>query len=96
MVRKQLYLTEAQDAALKRRATEAGISEAEVVRRALEVALRGAPTRRWRPGRHQAMADLAETWAAPDAVLVDAFDRDALYEARLAALTPRREGGDHR
>ena len=40
MVRKQLYLEETQDRALKARARELGISEAELVRRALDAALR--------------------------------------------------------
>lgn len=36
MIRKQLYITEAQERALKRRARELGVSEAELARRALE------------------------------------------------------------
>ncbi len=36
VVRKQLYLREDQDALLKQRARELGVSEAEVVRRALD------------------------------------------------------------
>lgn len=45
MVRKQLYIEESQDKALKRRAKKLGISEAEVVRKALDAALtrEGAP-----------------------------------------------------
>lgn len=39
MIRKQLYLEETQDQALKTRAKELGISEAELVRRALDAAL---------------------------------------------------------
>ena len=39
MIRKQLYIEEAQDKALKRRAKELGVTEAEVVRRALDEAL---------------------------------------------------------
>lgn len=41
MVRKQLYLDEAQDRALKLQAKKLGVSEAEVVRQALDAALRG-------------------------------------------------------
>ena len=37
--RKQLYLTEAQDRALKERAAALGISEAELVRRAVDAAV---------------------------------------------------------
>jgi len=39
MVRKQLYLEEQQDRALKRKAKGLGVSEAELVRRALDAAL---------------------------------------------------------
>ena len=39
MIRKQLYIDPIQDAALKRKARELGVSEAELVRRALNVAL---------------------------------------------------------
>jgi hypothetical protein len=39
MVRKQLYIEEGQDRAIKRRAKTLGISEAEVVRAALDAAL---------------------------------------------------------
>jgi hypothetical protein len=39
MVRKQLYIDLQQDALLKRKARELGLSEAEVVRRALDTAL---------------------------------------------------------
>ena len=39
MIRKQLYITEAQNEALKRRAQALGISEAELVRQALDASL---------------------------------------------------------
>ena len=39
MIRKQLYIDPIQDAALKRKAKELGVSEAELVRRALDDAL---------------------------------------------------------
>ncbi len=42
MVRKQLYITEAQNAALKRRARKLGVSEAELARQALGGMLQGA------------------------------------------------------
>jgi hypothetical protein len=44
MIRKQLYLESHQDAALKRKARALGLSEAELVRRALDAALQ-EPTR---------------------------------------------------
>ena len=41
MIRKQLYITEAQNARLKRRARELGLSEAKLTRRALDGFLQG-------------------------------------------------------
>lgn len=89
MVRKQLYLTERQDAELKRKAVEAGVSEAEVVRRALDLAFVVGPSTRLRPGRREAIEALARTWADPDSALVGAFDREALYQERLDRLANR-------
>lgn len=40
MIRKQVYITEPQDRALKRQAQARGVSEAELVRQALDVLLR--------------------------------------------------------
>ncbi|CAN5856898.1 hypothetical protein BH24DEI2_BH24DEI2_18810 [soil metagenome] len=82
MIRKQLYLEEAQDKALKRRAKELGVSEAEVVRRALDDALKGE--NRVNVAGRQALegflarADkLSKTHAFPEGYR---FDRQALYE----------------
>ncbi len=87
MIRKQLYLTEDQDARLKRRAAEQGVSEAEVVRRALERALTETPALRWRPGRSAALADLHKTWSDAEWVLPERFDRDVIYQERLDSVT---------
>ncbi|MFA5569381.1 MAG: CopG family transcriptional regulator [Trueperaceae bacterium] len=82
MIRKQLYLEEAQDKALKRRAKELGVSEAEVVRRALDESLSGE--RRTHVTARQALesflerADhIARTNSFPEGYR---FDRQALYE----------------
>lgn len=82
MIRKQLYLEESQDKALKRRAKELGISEAEVMRRALDEALKGET--KATSLAEQALdsflerADrLAKTHRAPEGYR---FDRQALYE----------------
>lgn len=82
MVRKQLYLEEAQDKALKKRAKELGVSEAEVVRRALDEALQGE--KRASLAGRQALADflkradeLAKTHSFAEGYR---FDRQALYE----------------
>lgn len=86
MVRKQLYITEAQEEALKQRAHETGLSEAELVRRALEAELASEYSRRWRPDRAEAVAALKETWRGATGRLGDPFDRDATYEDRTDQL----------
>lgn len=86
MVRKQLYVTEDQDVRLKRMAAEQGVSEAELVRRALDRALSEQPARRWRPGRSQALASLSKAWSSPDWVLPERFERDQIYRERLDRL----------
>ena len=53
--RKQLYLEETQDRALKRRAKALGVSEAELVRRALASVLSEGQQRR---GASDALSDL--------------------------------------
>jgi hypothetical protein len=82
MVRKQLYLEESQDAALKKRARELGVSEAEVVRRALDEVLLETRTRNPRSRkaleRFLARADrITERHPVPADFR---FDRQALYE----------------
>jgi hypothetical protein len=80
MIRKQLYLDEAQDKALKQRARELGLSEAEIVRRALDAVLFEGAAQRGQ--RHLASflaraGALAEAHSAPEGYL---FERQALYE----------------
>ncbi|HVL99575.1 MAG TPA: CopG family transcriptional regulator [Egibacteraceae bacterium] len=60
MVRKQLYIDEAHEAELKRRAAESGLTEAEIVRQALDQHLTGAAhgARGQGRGRMAAAADL--------------------------------------
>jgi hypothetical protein len=86
MIRKQLYLSEAQDAALKERARSSGMSEAEVVRRALDSELLVRPTeatRRWIPGRQEAVEKLVALWSDTGLKVDGRFDRDELYAERL-------------
>jgi predicted secreted Zn-dependent protease len=83
MVRKQLYLKEAQDRALKRRAEELGISEAEVVRRALDEALfeyRGTSRRRALEAFLTRAAEVATTNLVTTNREPYRFDRQELYE----------------
>ena len=84
MIRKQLYIEEAQNKALKRRAKELGVTEAEVVRRALNEAFREEPYTAPQKMRVEALerllerADaLAKTHAFPEGYR---FNRQELYE----------------
>ena len=79
MVRKQLYLEERHERALKRRAAATGLSEAELVRQALDAALAVPARAASRPGRADALERLHATWAAGRSKLVEPFDRTALY-----------------
>lgn len=86
MIRKQLYLEETQDRALKVRARELGISEAELVRRALDAALRPRESAHLAAPRRAALTRLlgnAKRLAAahrpPEGYR---FDRDELYDER--------------
>ena len=84
MVRKQLYITELQDRALKRQAKALGVSEAELVRQALDDMLREVPG--VRAHRREALDRLLDNTRrlAEHHRLVDdyLFDRDALYAER--------------
>lgn len=58
MVRKQLYIANDQERRLKRKARELGVSEAELVRRALEAALADEAVTLPRPDREETVAGL--------------------------------------
>jgi len=86
-VRKQLNIDEAQDLALKREAERLGVSESEVVRRALEAWTSGALSEQ----REQPLAKLRaiqakldERWKQAGCPRVDyRFNRNDAYEDRL-------------
>lgn len=82
MIRKQLYLEETQERALKERAKNLGISEAEVVRRALDNALSGKKAKK--PRSRQAIDDFLERAERLSAehrpVAGYRFNRQELYE----------------
>lgn len=86
MVRKQLYLSAAQDRALKRRARALGVTEAEVVRAALDETLGArAHAEPERPGRARALAsllgrldDVSRSRTAP----IGRWSREELYDER--------------
>lgn len=86
MIRKQLYLEEAQDQALKQRAKELRISETELVRRALDTALRPTQATQLSAPRRAALGRLLDnakhlsaTHSFPEHY---SFDREALYYKR--------------
>jgi hypothetical protein len=87
MIRKQLYIDPHQDAALKRKARELGLSEAELVRRALDAILtESTPAAPARPSVLQALLEDAQALSvshpAPEGYV---FKRDDAYddESRL-------------
>lgn len=89
MIRKQLYIEPHQEEALKRRSRELGVSEAELVRRALDAALAGDPVTLRHPGRAQAAERLLaalDRIARTGAVAPEAYDREGLYAERLSSL----------
>lgn len=95
MIRKQLYITEAQDEALKRRARALGASEAELVRRALDDFLSEASYVE-RPRRREVLdrlmnhtRQLSEGHRLPSDYQ---FDRSELYVDRTSRWT--RSDGD--
>lgn len=84
MVRKQLHITEEQDRNLKRRARDLGVSEAEVVRHALDDVLLKQPGK---AGYGRDILDrlLAHTRHLADRHRLPAgyrFDREDLYSER--------------
>jgi hypothetical protein len=89
MVRKQVYLEARQDAWLKRRAAELGVTEAALIRRGLD-RLGRAPDawppdpRAWAEARAAIVRRLEMT--APQTGR--AWTRDELYEDRLGRGTP--------
>lgn len=89
VIRKQLYIEAHQEAELKRRARELGVSEAELVRRALDVALAGDADVLRHPARLGAADDLLaalDRIARTGTLAPDAYDREGLYAERMAAL----------
>lgn len=82
MIRKQLYLEEDQDQALKRKAGELGVSEAEVVRRALDAALGlgSAPTELARQALEAFFTNAENMLSQVKDAHEYEFDRNQIYE----------------
>ena len=81
MIRKQLYIDPSQDAALKRKARELGVSEAELVRRALDNALSSPASKTKRISALQAVLKdakaLSKTHRVPENYR---FNREDAYD----------------
>jgi hypothetical protein len=90
MIRKQLYISEAQNEALKRRARALGVSEAELARRALD-ALLSEGSSATAPRRHEALNRLMETTRRlSNGRQLPAgyrFSREELYASRASRWT---------
>ena len=88
MVRKQLYIEDAQEQRLKRRARELGVSEAELMRRALDGVLWDSRRALRRPA---AAENLRQFFHVADQSIktIERFKREELYEDRIRRL-PRR------
>jgi hypothetical protein len=89
MIRKQIYISDDHERALKTRARELGVSEAELVRGMLDGLLLGEESGRGAGGRRAAEAlegfltgagRLAESHGFAEGYR---FDRDELYEDRV-------------
>lgn len=82
MIRKQLYLEQAQDEALKRRASQLGVSEAEIVRRSLDNTLGLSPkqTSLAKQALEAFLAKAEQLAASSEGTSEFRFDRSSLYE----------------
>lgn len=97
MIRKQLYISDDHERALKIKAREAGVSEAELIRRLLDRLLLGSEGSSRVPlGRVRAALDFLE---ATDEISAShrftedyRFDREDLYEDRGMSGRTRRVG----
>jgi len=90
MVRKQVYITNEQQALLKRRAKALGVPEAEVVRRGIELA--GQPGAAFRPDP-KAWQELKKDMEKRGKLKVPqtgrTWTREDLYEERLERFSRR-------
>lgn len=88
MIRKQLYIDERHERLLKRRAAEQGVSEAELVRRALDALLSEAEGSWSVPrGRIEGLEELLDRADQASRHVPDhdwRFDREELYAEREA------------
>ena len=89
VIRKQFCIEPRQAVVLKRRSQELGVSESELLRRALDAALAGDAATLRHPSRARAAVHLIATLdriAGTDSIAPEAYDREDLYAERLSAL----------
>jgi hypothetical protein len=86
MIRKQVYITPAQDRVLKRRAASLGISEAEVIRQSLAQFEESSVSYPTRPGAWREAVEFMKERAArlPDLKGKRTWKREDAYEERFA------------
>ncbi|GAB4323900.1 MAG: ribbon-helix-helix domain-containing protein [Dehalococcoidia bacterium] len=88
MVRKQVYIDAEQDALLKRRAKELGVTESELIRRGIDLADRtGARTARDRTAWEEELAFLRKRSRIPARGRARGWTREELYEERIERLS---------
>ncbi len=81
MIRKQIYLEPAQDAQLKQLASDAGVSEAELIRQAIDRQLRTQrPVRRNHSVWRDEQAFVAQWIAEGTSAAERTWTRDELYD----------------
>ena len=87
MVRKQVYIEPDQERFLKRRALELGVTEAELIRRAIDSLARAPVHPPFDPEAWQAVLDsMDERASLPTTGEGRAWRREDLYEDRLGRL----------
>jgi hypothetical protein len=85
MIRKQLYIEPRQDAVLKRLAQKVGLSEAELIRQAIDRQMSAVPSGiRDLDAWEREKAFIAERMAAGSIPDRHEWHREAIYEERLA------------
>lgn len=88
MIRKQVYIEAHQDQMLKRRASQRGITEAEIIREALDSAESGSAVRRRRVdvvAARKALAFMRSLGAASrKSSRTQGWTRESLYEDRIS------------
>jgi len=91
MIRKQVYLDPDHAEMLKRRASERGVTEAEIIREALDRSEQGVPDRRHRTVDLEAgrrlLASIRALSRRRDVPRFRRSSRDSLYEDRIGRWT---------